>query len=302
MKLRFLLAPAAGLGLAAAGLFAADEAPPVPVPVTQAPPAPRPSAPAEGPDYQQRLWGPATGNLISPEKANQIVQQFRAAYDKLNKPRVLFYVNRDLVDENSGLKLTGRKEKTKTSMDTRKNSGQTDANAGSESRRATVSGENTYGASDKAAPTLTDKLTVREIEQLVGRPFRAAGVGLADQKVASSLIADQPIDHFTTATNESARKDREALGKIADIVVEILISSRNATVAGVSGDSTVAVPDIQMTAIRLSDSAILGQASSSDVLGKGQAAALAARQFDVRDITEATTLALMEDLSGSAAR
>jgi hypothetical protein len=56
------------------------------------------------------------------------------------------------------------------------------------------------------------------------------------------------------------------------------------------------VPDIQMTAIRLKDAAILGQAAASDVIGKGEAAAQTATRFDVRDITEATALALMEDM------
>ena len=63
-----------------------------------------------------------------------------------------------------------------------------------------------------------------------------------------------------------------------------------------SGDTTVAVPDIQATAIRLKDSAIVGQASASDILGKGVQAGRVIRQFDVRDITEATALALMEDM------
>jgi len=78
----------------------------------------------------------------------------------------------------------------------------------------------------------------------------------------------------------------------------VLISSRNLPVVEVSGDSTVAVPDIQMTAIRLKDASILGQASASDVLG--QSATRAAKQFGVSEITEATALALMEDMLSSA--
>lgn len=301
------------------GATAADDKVEPAVPVTQAPAAPPPAAPppaagGEGYNYQQRLYGPAGGTLIAPDKANQIVQSFRAVYEKLGKPRVLFYVNRELVDEHSGLKLTGRQERTETTVSEQRNSAvaETTPSTGSttsptpapnsHSRQSTVSGENTYSASDKPAATLTDKLTVREIETLFGRPFRAAGAALADQKVASSLIADQPIDHFTTATNESARKDREALAKVADLVVEILVSSRTVTVPEVSGDRTVGVPDIQVTAIRLSDAAILGQASASDVIGKDRAAAQAVQQFGPRDITEATALALMEDITTAASK
>ena len=56
------------------------------------------------------------------------------------------------------------------------------------------------------------------------------------------------------------------------------------------------VPDIQATASRLKDSAIIGQAAASDILGKGAQAGRIVQRFDVRDITEATALALMEDM------
>lgn len=332
MKLRSFLAPTVVLGFSATAAIAAPEKKYEPaVPVSQAPPSPPAAAPVEGGEYQQRLYGQG-GTLIAPEKANQVVEGFRTAYEKLGKPRILFYVNRDLVDEHSGLKLSSRREKTETTIGERKSSFEVDPNASkpasanpqtqvnvavgggsagtgsdatpgkgsSESRNTTVTGENTYSASEKAAPTIADKLTVREIETLVGRPFRIAGATLADQKVASALIADQPINHFTTATNDSARKDREALSKIADVVIEVLVSSRSATVAEVSGDRTVSIPDIQLTAVRLSDSAIIGQASSADVLGKDRFAAKAMRQFDVRDVTEAAALALMEDVTTAA--
>ena len=46
----------------------------------------------------------------------------------------------------------------------------------------------------------------------------------------------------------------------------------------ISGDQLVPVPDIQVTAIRLKDAAIVGQASAADVLGKGAEAGRKARQ------------------------
>jgi hypothetical protein len=64
----------------------------------------------------------------------------------------------------------------------------------------------------------------------------------------------------------------------------------------VSGDATYTVPDIQATAIRLKDAAIVGQAAASDILGKGMQAGNIARQFTSADITEATALALMSDM------
>jgi hypothetical protein len=148
-------------------------------------------------------------------------------------------------------------------------------------------------ARQPASAALADQQTVRDVERLFGRAFRNAGATLADQKVAASLLPDEAGSRLV---GDQAAKDREALARIADIAIEVLISSRNLTVPEVSGDSTYAVPDIQATAIRLKDSAIVGQASASDILGKGVQAGRVIRQFDVRDITEATAIALMEDM------
>jgi hypothetical protein len=122
--------------------------------------------------------------------------------------------------------------------------------------------------------------------------FRNGGAQLADQKVAASLLPDDGA-HLV---GEGAAKDRQALANVADIAIEVLISSRNITVPEVSGDATYPVPDIQATAIRLKDAAILGQAAASDIIGKGVQAGRVVRQFGVQDITEATALALMDDM------
>jgi hypothetical protein len=148
-------------------------------------------------------------------------------------------------------------------------------------------------AANGAAPALADQQTVREIERLFGRVFRHGGAQLVDQKVAAALLPETP---GTPLTGDAAAKDRKALADIADLAVEILISSRNLAVPDLTGDAFVPVPDLQATAIRLKDSAIVGQAAASDVIGKGAPAGRAARQFGAADITEATALALIEDM------
>jgi hypothetical protein len=309
----------------AATAHAAKE-PQAPVPITQgATPAP---ASRETFNYEQRAYGPA-GSMIAPDKARAVLDAFRTANEKLGKPRYLIIVNREMV-EDSGLKLSGRTERTESSRSETKSAFETDPNApkpeganpqtqinvavgggdaggsgnaavpgkGSvDSKSTKVSAENTYTASGRTAPTLADKQTTREVERLLGRPLRYAGASLADQKSAAALIADRPLDHFTAPTDEAARKDREALAKVADIVLEALVSTRPAKVVGVASDEIVQVPDIQLTAIRLSDSAVLGQASSVDVLGKDQQAGNLAKKYDIREITEATALALLEDIT-----
>jgi hypothetical protein len=277
--------------------------------------------------YEQK---PAAGRpvLIAPEQAKGLIDRFKANYAKLGSPRLVFYVNRDLVDETSGVKLTERKERVQSNTTEVKSEFKADPNAPQQQASAagiptasnvTIVGdvggnrnrvpgsenvntktekstqENTYKNTDKTAATLADKQTLRDVERLFGRPFRMAGANLADQRIATQLLADHPLQKLQ-AEGEQARKDREALSKVADVAVEILISSRQITVPEISGDKTYAVPDIQATAIRLSDSRIMGQTTATDIVGKDRYAGNIARNFDVREIAEATALALMEDM------
>jgi hypothetical protein len=253
------------------------EPPPPPPPVAQA--LPRPNAvpqPGQPEASQQRVYGPTSDTLIARQTADGILEGFRKVYISDGAPRVVIYVNRALVDTATGLKLTERSEQFEKTNDSLK-----------------TSGTNTYKQKDGTAATLADQQTVREIERLFGRAFRNAGAQLADQKIAASLLPDEPGTHLV---GDAAAKDRKALSDIADIAIEVLISSRNITVPEISGDVTYPVPDIQATAIRLKDAAIVGQAAASDIIGKGVQAGRAVRQFDVRDITEATAIALMDDM------
>jgi hypothetical protein len=316
MKANFLLFPA--LPALAALVFAQAESnyqPPPPIAQAAAPAEPNFNPSAD----HQRLYGPADGTLIARETANGILENFHKVYVTTNAPRVVIYVNRELVDLDSGLKLTGHTEKYETTESSAKNDLETPPSAGtpqtqinvavngsaestrhapqgkgtSSSTVSKTSGENTYQVKDAAKGTLADKQTVREIERLFGRAFRNGGARLADQKSAASLLDEKPAGRLV---GDAGAKDRAALADIADIAVEVLISSRNLTVPELAGDKTYSVPDIQATAIRLKDSAIVGQASASDILGKDVQAGRMLRQFDVRDITEATALALMEDM------
>jgi hypothetical protein len=237
--------------------------------------------------YEQK---PITGlpQLVTPQQAQSIVEKFKEGYPKMGNPRMLIYVNRELVDEKSGLKVVSRDEhveRSTTKVDGDKSSTTTQ----------NAKGDYAYRAGTKVEPTLADRQTVRDVERLLGRPLRLAGASLTDQRVATQLMTDKPISGtLLRGDSEQARKDREAVAKLADVVVEVLISSRQVVVSEVSGDKAYNVPDIQVTAIRLSDSRIVGQASAADLLGKDTGRL--ARQFDVREITEGVALALMEDM------
>ncbi len=255
-------------------VFAQTEAPPTPPPVYQA--IPRASAEPMQPGGNQRVYGPSSDTLIARQTAAGIIEGFRKVYKTDSAPRIVVYVNRTLVDTSSGMKLTAHSEKYYK-----------------ENEVVKTSGENTYAVKEAATPSLADRQTVREIERLFGRAFRNGGASLADQATAAALLEDNPGHRLV---GDQAAKDREALAKVADVAIEVLISSRNLTMPTVAGDQTVIVPDIQATAIRLKDSAIIGQAAASDILGRDMQAGRIVKQFGVAEITEATALALMEDM------
>ncbi len=257
--------------LFAVGALSAQPA--IPPPIRQASPAP--TLPGLQPGAQ-RVYGPTADTLIARQTADGIIEGFRKAYHDDAAPRIVIYVNRALVDTTSGLNFAQRTQ----------NYEQTNAVTKS-------TGINAYAAKDAGSLTLADQQTVREVERLFGRVFRHAGAQLTDQMTATSLLPDKPGEHLS---GDAAGKDREALAKIADIAIEVLISSRNISVPQVSGDVSYPVPDIQATAIRLKDAAIVGQAAASDIVGKGVQAGRVVQQFDASDITEATAIALMEDM------
>lgn len=317
-----------------------DPEPPVPIvdavpearrtppaaPAPESAEAPGTPAPATFPAAGQRLYSPGV-TVIPPDHAAQIVEEFRSAYDRLDRPRMVIYVNRELVEDRDGLRLTGRKEHVERERDERSSTHEAapasaqpqtqvnvavsgNAGAGSSAAygpgemrgsRDRVTADNSYERIESPQPSLADRQTVRDIERLFGRPLRIAGAQVADQRVVASLIADRPLEEFlATGGSDAARKDREALNRIADVVIEVLVSTRSLTIPGYTSDETRTVPDIQATAIRLSDGAIIGQASATDVLGRDRDAGPIVRQFEVRDIAEATALALMDDISRTA--
>lgn len=295
--MKSLFAVALACVAAPALLHAQAKAPTPSAPPPNAPPPVYPSAAEPVPQpvyiYEQKLYTPTPAGrsyLITPEQAQSIITRFKDEYKKMGAPRVIIYVNRNLIDENSGVKLTSHKRV----METTRVLG-TNVPTGADAARQTerIASTNIYRARDRKEMTLADKQTVRDIERLFGRPLRMAGVQLADQSVANQLAAASALDSATLQSEgEQARKEREALSKVADVVLEILVSSKEVSLS----DGSATAPDLQATAIRLSDSRILGQATAADLIGQGQAAAKAARTFGIREVAESTALSLMEDM------
>ncbi|MFM9092387.1 MAG: hypothetical protein ACKOUK_11710, partial [Verrucomicrobiota bacterium] len=192
-----------------------------------------------------RVYAPSPDTLVAKVAADGVIEGFRKSYARDGAPRIVVYVNRALLEPR----------------------GSAPANA---------------DAPAAPSPRLADRQTVREVERLFGRAFRHAGAQLADQAVAEALL---PANPGTQLAEDKAQRERRALADIVDLAIEVLISSRALTVPEVGGDVTYSVPDIQVTAIRLKDAAIVGQAEAGDVLGRVARAGRIVRDFSLQDIT-----------------
>lgn len=148
--------------------------------------------------------------------------------------------------------------------------------------------DSTAKTSGKKKPVGTDSNPVQDVENIFARLLRDSNsdMKLADQTVASRMMPGKILKAPNQAGDAKAAKDRDSLRKIADVAIEVLIFSRSVIVKDASGDKPVSVPDIQATAIRLEDAHIIGQALLGD---RG-------REFELRDMSEAVALSLMEDM------
>ena len=122
-----------------------------------------------------------------------------------------------------------------------------------------------------AAPLTPDELatqqTKREVERLFGRPLRFAGATLVDADLSNQ----------------------------SEVTFEVLISARK-----LGGENSKSVPDIQVTAIRFTDGSIIGQATVLDLFPNRKVANRQLPEYSIQQLTQATELALMKDISSSA--
>ena len=91
-----------------------------------------------------------------------------------------------------------------------------------------------------------------------------------------------------------------SLTNLPELTFEVLISERELVLQGISRKENITVPDIQVTALRLADARIVGQASVLDLFVRKEQAAYMLQRYDLRQLTEATALALMQDIATTA--
>jgi hypothetical protein len=221
------------------------------------------AAPVEGKKYVYTV-SPAVplSQFYNAQQAQQIVEDFRAAYIKLGAPRINISVNLPQgTFEVPQLPTVG---------------------VGGTPQIDPATGlpmpVGVGGAAPAAAPRIfdTDELstrqTKREVELLFGRPLRLAGATLIDP----------------------------AQTNLPELTLEILLGEREITVPGINGTKTHTVPDIIVTATRAADGQVLGQATVLDLFPHQAAAARMLQRYNIQQLTEATALALMKDIASTA--
>ncbi|MBL68427.1 MAG: hypothetical protein CMO74_08260 [Verrucomicrobiales bacterium] len=218
--------------------------------------------------------GTPLNRLYTPEQAQKIVTNFRQAYDAMGKPRIDIRVNTPFGTlAPSPLPVPGVQFGPAIDPATGL------PVVGATPIPGAPNPVPAAGAAIPPAPTqvfdasaLTERQTQREVETLFGRPLRSAGAQLVDADLAN----------------------------LPELTFEVLISERELVLQGIRKTETVTVPDIQVTALRLADARIVGQASVLDLFPRKEQAAYMLRRYDIRQLTEATALALMQDIAATA--
>ncbi|MFA5265119.1 MAG: hypothetical protein WC378_14950 [Opitutaceae bacterium] len=110
MKTRLILLTSCAIAIAPLSALRAEKEPEAPVPVTVIPATPPPQAPKV---ENQSLYGPSGSTIVPAEQARALIDRFKDAYAKMGNPRMLFFINRELVDTSSGRSLAAARRNSK---------------------------------------------------------------------------------------------------------------------------------------------------------------------------------------------
>lgn len=278
------------------------------------------SAPGGGVSGANASAFTARPNNASPiPNGKEVVDQFRSSYDKQGKPRLLVYINRDLLPDQR-LDVSGKTEKsTQVKGDAVDHSGTTsNVQIGNNTqtsgggivlnpRQTGMGGEKketsttyTPAAKSNLGVTSLSEFDARQLGETFRRPYFAAGARFVDQKVATALLKSYPAtaDRFLSPPATDVEKEQlGALKQSADIVIELLGRHYDVTYPTPAGDTTVKRLDLVATAYDLKQPGlILGQISSETLYGFNQPGGTTRAVTDL-EIIDQTALALMEQLT-----
>jgi len=116
---------------------------------------------------------------------------------------------------------------------------------------------------------------IADYVRYLGRPLREGGIRLVEENELNGMKPDSK----------------------PEVVLNVLAGNKSLLVRGFNSQSvTTSVPDVRITAVRLSDRAIVGQASTTDLLGDHPNAWVAVQRVGVPELLKATALILLEDM------
>jgi hypothetical protein len=251
-----------------------------------------------------------------------VVRQYKSAYAQQGKPRLLLYINRDLVkDRGETVEVLTVDTSTKTKGDPVEVSPGANVQIGSNSTSSPASSTKATGkggerlesvtasvretaASNKGVIPVTD-IEAREIEENFQEAFNEAGARFVDQKIAllaNRTFAEAGENFLTAPKTDKERQEIESLRQSSDVVIEILARRRPVQILEVSGnDRTEYQLELIATATRLKDGVKVAQVSSNSIYKfnrrNGEARQRRAVRYTNAEITQQVSLALMQRLS-----
>lgn len=253
-----------------------------------------------------------------------VVQSFRGNYARLGKPRLLIFVNRELVRDRGELLQTERTDRSiKTKGDPVPLLPSSTVQIGADNRAtasspAAVSGkggeaQTSIGVSVRRAepqhrpPPAVTEMEAREMEEAFQQPFADAGARFVDQQtaeLAQRLFRDADPNFLTAPADDRERREVESLRKSVDLAIEILVRKKRVTILQPSGeDRSEERISVIATALSLKDGAKVAQVSSDSLFGfnrrHGERIERRYREVTSAEILEQVALAMMRRLGRS---
>jgi hypothetical protein len=264
-------------------------------------------------------------SILPIADAAEITAQFRTKYAEAKRPRLVLYINRDLLVERGELVDLVKIERSQQVKGDRVDEAPT-ANVQIGQNNNTTSGgtllnptntglggekKETAQISVRDQPAINRGVSAisdyeaREIEEVFADKFSAAGARWVDQKVATKLLKTfgQVSDRMLTANlSNKEQQELDALKQSADIAIEILARKKRVTIPTPAGDTTEERLELTATAMDLRQPGlILGRVASNSLFGfnqrDGKMKERRAKKVTSAEIIDQVSLALMNRIS-----
>ena len=256
--------------------------------------------------------------LLPIQNPEEVVSQFSQKYEAAGKPRIVVYINRDLVHNQVDMQPLITSQRSEQVIGDVVDQPRGNIFGQPQPVNPTVqtglggerlSSESVYVAGGQYHELGVQPLNdydVRQLESVFMDRFSSAGAIFVDQRTAESLNKDfgQRLNsRFITPTNNVSTEQNEvnSLKKSADIAIEILVRDRVEITPTPGGDVSRRVVTVVATAMSINQpGVILGRVSSDHIFGfdtiSGRALRAQYRVLQTIDYVDQVSLALMQSM------